>query len=96
MDRKESRLRDFLSFCSHKGNLIMKTENKHQWIKIIAAVIVIFLLWGVKAGQSGEEKISEKDIQSEETEVKESVEEGLSDRIKIIPGYISPLSATAM
>ena len=35
----------------------MKTENKHQWIKIIAAVIVIFLLWGVKAGQSGEEKI---------------------------------------
>ena len=31
----------------------MKTENKHQWIKIIAAVIVIFLLWGVKAGQSG-------------------------------------------
>ena len=52
----------------------MKTENKHQWIKIIAAVIVIFLLWGVKAGQSGEEKISEKDIQSEETEVKESVD----------------------
>ena len=91
MDRKESRLRDFLSFCSHKGNLIMKTENKHQWIKIIAAVIVIFLLWGVKAGQSGEEKISEKDIQSEETEAKESVEEGLSDRIKIIPGYIAGL-----